>query len=260
MAEEQVRILLIEDDNGLRTILIELLEEKGYWVRGVPSSEDAIEMAHNNSFDLVITDIRTEGQQDGLSTLAHVRERQPEVAAVVITGYSTEDYALRAVKLKVEDYLKKPFQLNDFLQRVDLIARRKIRLKREARERAAVRETIAWFAERVARAVSFGDGFNLERYFQSVDLLLGGSGLEKNVQDEIRLAASLVVAEENDDLWNSLRAYKRLCPLRFCTSSITAVNAGTEVVNPMDWPARIFPSGLVLSVLPLLWGFTKPSR
>lgn len=200
MAEEQVRILLIEDDNGLRTILIELLEEKGYWVRGVPSSEDAIEMAHNNSFDLVITDIRTEGQQDGLSTLAHVRERQPEVAAVVITGYSTEDYALRAVKLKVEDYLKKPFQLNDFLQRVDLIARRKMRLKREARERAAVRETIAWFAERVARAVSFGDGFNLERYFQSVDLLLGGSGLEKNVQDEIRLAASLVVAEENDDL------------------------------------------------------------
>ncbi len=200
MPDEQVRILLIEDDNGLRTILIELLEEKGYWVRGVPSSEEAIEMAHNNSFDLVITDIRTEGQQDGLSTLAHVRESQPEVAAVVITGYSTEDYALRAVKLKVEDYLKKPFQLNDFMQRVDLIARRKMRLKREARERAAVRETIAWFAERVARAVSFGDGFNLERYFQSVDLLLGGSGLEKNVQDEIRLAASLVVAEENDDL------------------------------------------------------------
>ncbi len=201
MLEETVRILLIEDDNGLRTTLVELLEEKGYWVRGVPSSEKAIELAHQNSFDLVVTDIRTEGEQDGLSTLAQVKETQPEVAAVVITGYSTEDYALRAVKLKVEDYLKKPFQLHDFLQRVDLIARRKLQLRREAKERAAVRETIRWFAERIARAVSFGEeDFDLERYFQTVDLLVENSALEKSMQEDVRLAASLAIAEENDDL------------------------------------------------------------
>ena len=146
MVEDMVRILLIEDDNVLRSTLIELLEEKGYWVRGVPSSEDAIALAHETAFDLVVTDIRTEGRQDGLSALAQVKEQQPEVAAVVITGYSTEDYALRAVKLRVEDYLKKPFQLTDFLQRIELIARRKMKLKQEAREKAAVRETILWFA------------------------------------------------------------------------------------------------------------------
>ena len=167
MVEDMVRILLIEDDNVLRSTLIELLEEKGYWVRGVPSSEDAIALAHETAFDLVVTDIRTEGRQDGLSALAQVKEQQPEVAAVVITGYSTEDYALRAVKLRVEDYLKKPFQLTDFLQRIELIARRKMKLKQEAREKAAVRETILWFAERMARAVSFAENFDQERYFQS---------------------------------------------------------------------------------------------
>jgi two-component SAPR family response regulator len=200
MTEDPVRILLIEDDTVLRSTLIELLEEKGYWVRGVPSSEDAIALAHETSFDLVVTDIRTEGQQDGLSALAQVREQQPEVAAVVITGYSTEDYALRAVKLRVEDYLKKPFQLTDFLQRVELIARRKVRLKQEAREKAAVRETILWFAERMARAVSFGEGFELEAYFQTVDQLCRRSDLQPGVSEEIKLAASIAIAEENDDL------------------------------------------------------------
>jgi two-component SAPR family response regulator len=200
MAEETVRILLIEDDDGLRNTLVELLEEKGYWVRGVPSSEKAIALAHETTFDLVVTDIRTEGHQDGLATLAQVKEQQPEVAAVVITGYSTEDYALRAVKLRVEDYLKKPFQLSDFLQRVDLIARRKIRLRREAQERSAVRETILWFAERVARAVSFGDGHFAERYFQTIDTLARNANLEASAQEDVRLAASLAIAEENDDL------------------------------------------------------------
>lgn len=200
MAEDTVRILLIEDDNGLRSTLIEVLEEKGYEVCAVPSSEKAIAMAHGTTFDLVVTDIRTEGSQDGLAALAQVKEQQPEVAAVVITGYSTEDYALRAVKLRVEDYLKKPFQLMDFLQRVELIARRKMRLKREARERAAVRETILWFAERIARAVTFGDTFDLERYFQTVERLAHQADLEEVVQEEIKLAASLAIAEENDDL------------------------------------------------------------
>jgi two-component SAPR family response regulator len=200
VADETIRILLIEDDDGLRNTLVELLEEKGYWVRGVPSSEKAITLAHETTFDLVVTDIRTEGPQDGLSALAQVKEQQPEVASVVITGYSTEDYALRAVKLRVEDYLKKPFQLSDFLQRVDLIARRKIRLRREARERAAVRETLLWFAERVARAVSFGEGFLVERYFQAIDALAEAANLEPNAKDEVRLAASLALAEENDDL------------------------------------------------------------
>lgn len=242
MLEETVRILLIEDDNGLRTTLIELLEEKGYWVRGVPSSEKAIELAHQNSFDLVITDIRTEGEQDGLSALAQVKERQPEVAAVVITGYSTEDYALRAVKLKVEDYLKKPFQLHDFLQRVDIIARRKLQLKREARERDAVRETIMWFAERVARAVSFEEkNFDLERYFDTVELLVESSALEKSLQEDIRLAASLAIAEENDDLELPQGVQETLPP-----SVLHFVYHSRE-----HWDGSGEPEGLVGSNIPL---------
>ena len=200
MVEDTVRILLIEDDNVLRSTLIELLEEKGYWVRGVPSSEDAIALAHETAFDLVVTDIRTEGRQDGLSALAQVKEQQPEVAAVVITGYSTEDYALRAVKLRVEDYLKKPFQLTDFLQRIELIARRKMKLKQEAREKAAVRETILWFAERMARAVSFSENFDQERYFKSVEQLSRQADLQPGLSEEVRLAAAIAIAEENDDL------------------------------------------------------------
>ena len=200
MSDQEIKILLIEDDTILRTTLIELLTERDYYVEGVPSSDQALTIAQKTEFDLVITDIRTEGKHDGLSTLEQVKEQQPDVAAVVITGYSTEDYALRAVKLKVEDYLKKPFQLADFLQRVDSIASRKRRLKAEAEEKASVRQTILWFTEQLARTIEPEEDFDSDLYFKKVDLLCLGSDLDRATCDEIKIAASLSLSSESNDM------------------------------------------------------------
>lgn len=196
MSLEPIRILLIEDEPDLRETLAELLEERDYHVETVPSSEAAVSLARDKSFDVVITDIRTEGQYDGLSALEKVKEQQPEVAGVVITGYSTEDYALRAVKLKVEDYLKKPFQLTDFIQRIEAIASQKRKSKEEAHQRERFRKTLLWFAEQIASAGSPHAHTQAEQLMESVKRLAEKLNLGQELSQELLIAGALTYAQE----------------------------------------------------------------
>ncbi len=134
-------ILLVEDDDQLRKTLRELLQEEGYRVVAVPSGTDAVEECRERKFDLIVTDIKTPGS-DGLTALEQAKEGNPEVAGIVITGYSTEEYALRAARLKVENYLKKPFQLDDFLLTVERLAERKRREQKGLRTQETVQMVI----------------------------------------------------------------------------------------------------------------------
>lgn len=200
MEKDAISVLLIEDETDLRETLAELLEERGYLVKMVASGSDAVELAKNNQFDVVVTDIRTDGQVDGLSALEKVKENQPDVAGVVITGYSTEDYALRAVKLQVQDYLKKPFQLNTFLQRIESIANQKRKSKKEAQERARTRAMILWFTSQIAQGSTSRSQLDLERYEQIVSSLSQKLSLGEEVSDGLKIASSLAFAQETTAL------------------------------------------------------------
>ena len=78
-------ILLLEDDEKLRTMLQMVLEDEGYAVQTVPSGDEAIRQAAGETYDLIVTDIRMEGT-DGLDALAAVKEQRPEIGSVVITN------------------------------------------------------------------------------------------------------------------------------------------------------------------------------
>jgi DNA-binding response OmpR family regulator len=110
-------ILLLEDNPVLLTAMCEALEDQGYEVVGVGSSREALDLARAQAFDLVVTDIRMEGM-DGLEALERMKEMQPKIHSMVVTGYSSEADSLRAIRLGAEDYLQKPFSLADFTQRV----------------------------------------------------------------------------------------------------------------------------------------------
>ncbi len=125
------RILVLEDDANMRSMLALVLEKEGYQVEAVGTGLEAVQRASQGAFDLVIVDIRMEGI-DGLEALARVREQQPEVRSLVVTGYSTEADSIRAIRLGVGDYLKKPFDLKEFLGAV----RRLLAARRQEQERA----------------------------------------------------------------------------------------------------------------------------
>jgi two-component SAPR family response regulator len=110
----QERILVVEDDDSFREDLALALENEGYEVLSCGAGREAIELAHQQQIDLVISDIRMAGMS-GLDTLEHLQQQQPMIATLVITGFSAEADSIRAVRLGVGDFLKKPFRLDEFL-------------------------------------------------------------------------------------------------------------------------------------------------
>ncbi len=146
------RVLLLEDDAALRESLAEVLEDQGYEVATAGAGAQAVAMAAEQGFDLIVTDIRMEGMS-GLDALEKVKQDRPDIGSLVITGYSTEADSIRALQLGVGDYLKKPFQVSDFLHAVEVqMARRREERKLVRRERA-LRQTALWALETVARSL-----------------------------------------------------------------------------------------------------------
>lgn len=114
------RILVLEDDDVLRQTLQEALELEGYKVSASASSQHALETARMHRFDLIIADVRMEGM-DGIECLGCLRALQPRARSIVITGYASTDAPTRAMKVQAEDYLHKPFSLDDFLNAVESV-------------------------------------------------------------------------------------------------------------------------------------------
>jgi DNA-binding response OmpR family regulator/DNA-binding SARP family transcriptional activator len=111
------RVLVLEDDENLRELLCETLEDEGYASFGAANGAEAIAKVSSESYDVLVVDVRMEGMS-GLEAFAHMRQQGAELACLVITGYATEEDSIRAIRLGVGDYLRKPFEMSELLQRL----------------------------------------------------------------------------------------------------------------------------------------------
>ena len=115
--------ILVIDDEGLVTkSLKRLLGKEGYNAVVATSGQEAIEKFKNAEFDLVISDVRMP-ELDGIATIEKLRQLQSElgrkpVPEILITGYTDEDKYKNALKLKVADYIFKPFDTEQFLETI----------------------------------------------------------------------------------------------------------------------------------------------
>ena len=119
------KLLLIDDDDVVLQSLSRLLELQGYAVEGARNGLEALEKSQGHDFDLVISDIRMPGM-DGIEVIQRLRDIHHDrgrklIPEILITGYTDENTYLRALKLKVTDYLYKPFDMAQFLS---LVAKR----------------------------------------------------------------------------------------------------------------------------------------
>lgn len=112
------RILIIEDDESMNEVLVETLEDEGHEVASAFNGKAAISLARKRKFDLAVSDVRLPGM-DGVETLTTMKDHDPKLKCIVITGYASADTPIRAIRLKVDDYLFKPFSLDYFLSSVD---------------------------------------------------------------------------------------------------------------------------------------------
>jgi two-component SAPR family response regulator len=107
-------VLVVDDDE----LVLESLEleavDAGFRVACAVSGPQALELARVNHFDAVVCDIRMPGM-NGLEVIEHLKRLQPYIRTMVITGYASPDTPVRALKMRVDDYLLKPFDGPTFL-------------------------------------------------------------------------------------------------------------------------------------------------
>ncbi len=189
MSETRPRILILEDDDSFRTQLASVLQRKGYQVQAVGRAAEAVELARSTAFDLVVADIRMPGVS-GLDALDQVKQHQPEVSSIVVTGYSTEADSIRAVRLGVGDYLKKPFPLQTFLESVQRLLAQGQQQRAERERRSGVRRTALWAMEMFAGSLELaGQGVALLDPARRVVQLCDELGVPDERSEELRLAS-----------------------------------------------------------------------
>jgi DNA-binding NtrC family response regulator len=133
------RILIVEDEAPMCELLMSFFAEKGYKVESAQDGEEAIARLEEQDYALVITDIKLPGMS-GLELLARMRMDWPDSVVIIMTAFSSISSAVEAMKLGAEDYIGKPFQLDELAITVEKALERRS-LRREVRElRAEVRD------------------------------------------------------------------------------------------------------------------------
>jgi two-component system response regulator FlrC len=128
------RILVADDEPGLREFIVDALELDEHEVVAAPDGKAAAKLLDERSFELVITDLKMPGL-DGLAILRKVRAEQPETEVIVMTAHGTVDNAVEAMKLGAFEYLQKPLSGPDELRLLvgRAVERRGLRDRVEAR-------------------------------------------------------------------------------------------------------------------------------
>lgn len=105
--DTSVRVLLVDDEPGIRHVLGALIRDFGYDVHTAESAREALEAFTANPFPIVVTDIRMPGM-DGLALLERVRNQNPDTQVVMITGHGDMDNAVECLRLGAADFIAKP--------------------------------------------------------------------------------------------------------------------------------------------------------
>ncbi len=121
-AEKKVRILCVEDDPQMRTFLLAQLKARGFNTQAVRDGAQAIDLAAIFQPQLVLLDLSLPSL-DGLSFLRRLREWSG-APVIVLSAHDEEPVKIRALDLGADDYLTKPFSLNELLARVRVALRR----------------------------------------------------------------------------------------------------------------------------------------
>jgi len=131
------RILVVDDEEGLREFLSQALLGAGHVVETACDGEEALALLAKQGFDLVLTDLKMPGV-DGLEVLRRVRADQPETEVVVLTAHGSVETAVEAMRLGAFDFLQKPFSGPDELRLLAerALERRRLIALREERARS----------------------------------------------------------------------------------------------------------------------------
>ena len=141
------RILLVDDDAAVRTMMALTLEHKGFEVVSAASVTEALRLIVTQSFDVLITDLHMPNPSDGFTVVSAMRHSQPKALTLLVSGYPDTKSAMDAILLEADEIIVKPFETGKL---ADLIHDKMIALKPTAR---AQKERVASILQRCTNGI-----------------------------------------------------------------------------------------------------------
>lgn len=121
--KENHRILVVDDELSICQGCQRIFEEEGYTFKFALSGKEGLEKAAMEVFDVAIVDLKMP-DIDGLEVMRTIKQRQPSLAMIMITGYASVPTAVEAIKLGAEDFIPKPFTPDEILMVVNKVVER----------------------------------------------------------------------------------------------------------------------------------------
>jgi DNA-binding NtrC family response regulator len=141
------RILIVDDDENIRKVLLAILEDKGYAVESVGTAKEAVEKSKRKFYNLALIDLRLP-DMEGIELLTKMRDTTPKMRKVIITGYPTLQNAVDAVNRGADAYIVKPFDVENVLSTIDH------QLRKQQEEKKYSQDKVAEFIEARVKELS----------------------------------------------------------------------------------------------------------
>ena len=124
MAELKTRILVVDDDQRLRDLLVRYLGGEGYEVKAVPDAAGMDKQLSRERYDLVVLDLMLPGE-DGLAVCRRLRAGKASPAIIMLTAKGDDVDRIVGLEMGADDYLPKPFNPRELLARINAVLRRR---------------------------------------------------------------------------------------------------------------------------------------
>jgi len=119
-----VRILIVDDDRAICDLMQTLLESDGYSVKAMSDPTLVEDEVKTGGYHLIILDLMMP-KMDGIEVLRRIRKIDSDIAVVIFTGYPNLESAVQSMKLDAVDYIKKPFDVDEFREVLSRVMRKK---------------------------------------------------------------------------------------------------------------------------------------
>jgi DNA-binding NtrC family response regulator len=129
---EKMKIMLVDDEERFLSTTKKLLIKKGYETLTAASGAEALETLKQKNIHVVILDVKMPGM-DGIATLKEIKKQFPLVEVIMLTGHATVESAIEGLKSGAIDYLMKPTEVDDLLQKAEEAFEKRQRLEEKIR-------------------------------------------------------------------------------------------------------------------------------